>query len=132
MIPAWCRNFHNLHRNWSRHLYRLPPLMFRSGYGKPYGYTYIQLKPFSTYTDNFTSSILKTTENKYGTHFLYQYRQTRTLVYQGDNNDGEHTDDKTKKKHDDKNSSGGGAGCGDVASSGGEKSSFSEGGWFGS
>jgi hypothetical protein len=109
MMPTWCRSLHNIHRNWSHHLYRLPPIIFRSGYGKLYGYTYLQPVPFSTYVGNFTSG----TENRHSTCCLHQYRQSVTLNCKSDNSDGEYSSDSSKKKSDDtKNRDGGGAGCG--------------------
>ncbi len=91
--------------------------MFRYGYGKLYGYTYIQPTAFSTYVDNFTSNILRSSSaNRQSTHSLHQDRRGDALRCNGNNNDdgvGKSSDTSTKGKQDAKrNRSNSGGGCG--------------------
>jgi len=115
MIPSWLKTLHSLHRGLSRHLYRLPPPAFRTGYGESYGYTYVQSTSFSTYVGNFTSNILRSNSVKrHSTHFLHQDHPDGASRFSENKNEGDE-----KKSGDKKNRSDGGGGCGGGSCSGG-------------
>ncbi len=106
MIPSWLKTLHSLHRGLSRHLHRLPPPAFRTGYGEFYGYTYVQSTSFSTYVGNFTSDILRSNSVKrHSTHFLHQDHPDGASGFSENKNEGDE-----KKSGDKKNRSDSGGG----------------------